>query len=306
MSDGAGLSPVQELADLNWGERQEFLGVPSVDFAKAAVVILPVPYEATASYMPGAGNGPRAIIEASQYLELYDHELDSEPIDIGIHTLAPLILPKDSPELALGELRRVLDTLVEQGKFVLMLGGEHSITAEAVLAHVNRRGDRAMAVLQLDAHADLREEYEGTSLSHACVMHRIHDSVSLVQVGIRSLTKPERELMASRDIRVTFSHEMNKDGWAQRCLDALGEDVYITIDVDFFDPSLVPSTGTPEPDGAVWKPSIDLLGAVFREKRVLGADIVELAPISGLVAPDFLVAKLAYKLVGFVASQSMS
>lgn len=306
MSDGTGLSPVKELADLNWGERQEFLGVPSVDFAKAAVVILPVPYEATVSYMPGAGNGPRAIIEASQHLELYDHELDNEPIDIGIHTLAPLILPKDSPELALGELRRVLDTLVEQGKFVLMLGGEHSITAEAVLAHVHRRGDRAIAVLQLDAHADLREEYEGTSLSHACVMHRIHDSVSLVQVGIRSLTKPEKELMASRDIKVTFSHEMSKDGWAQHCLDALGEDVYITIDVDFFDPSLVPSTGTPEPDGAAWQPSIDLLGAVFREKRVLGADIVELAPISGLVAPDFLVAKLAYKLVGFVASQSIS
>ncbi len=288
-----------ELADLAWAPDESFLGLPQspTAFADSPVAVLPVPYEATVSYMGGTRHGPRALLHASRFLEVYDHELDAEPYTIGVCTLPELMLSGSGPQAALDELRRAIDALLDAGKFVVMLGGEHSISAPPILAHAARSGD--LSVLQLDAHADLRTEYEGTPYSHACVMHRVIDAVRLVPVGLRSLTAEERVVLRSRKIPAVFAHEIGAPGWIDRVLEGLGERVYLTFDIDYFDPSLVPSTGTPEPGGGTWYPTLELLERVFRERTVVGCDVVELAPIPGLVAPDVLAAKLVHKLIGF-------
>lgn len=293
----------KRLAELSWGAPLNFLGLPEGDapsLEHAGVVMLPVPYEATVSYMGGTRFGPRRILEASRAIELYDHELDTEPYRIGVHTLPELLLTGAGPEAALAELRTAFDALLADGRFVLMLGGEHSISAPPIEAHAARLGSRRLSVLQLDAHGDLRAEYEGTSFSHACVMYRVHQAVTLVPVGIRAITAEERRLMREKEIPTIFAHELDpEERWIERALEALGPDVYITIDIDYFDPGLVPATGTPEPGGGSWYPTLRLLERVFAERNVVGADLVELAPLPGIVAPDFLAAKLAYKLVGY-------
>ena len=285
---------------------RNFLGLPA-DFAdprRAAVLILPVPYEATTSYLGGAKNGPQAIIDASRAVELYDHELDDEPYEIGVATLSDVHLTNSGPEAAMRELRRAYARVADQGKFVIMLGGEHSISGPPILEHAARlkKKGRKLSVLQLDAHGDLRDTWEGTPYSHACVMRRVADHVDLVQVGIRAIDVSERRLMRRRKTTITtvFAEEVAAgEEWIDRVVQALGADVYLTIDVDYFDPSLVPATGTPEPGGGTWYPAMRLLERVFKEKRVVAADVVELAPIPGMAAPDFLVAKLVYKLIGY-------
>ena len=289
------------LDEFSWAPPESFLGLPADEapFQNSPVVILPVPYEATVSYMGGTRFGPRGLLHASRYLEVYDHELDCEPYKIGVHTLPELMLSDGGPELALDDLRGALDALLDEKKFVVMLGGEHSVTGPSILAHADRLENKELSVLQLDAHADLRSEYEGTPFSHACVMYRVHQRVRLVPVGIRSLTGEEAALARRENIPMIFAHELEEDGWIDRAISSLGEHVYITVDVDFFDPSLMPSTGTPEPGGGRWFPTLELLERVFRERRVVGCDVVELAPIPGLVAPDVLAAKLVYKIIGF-------
>lgn len=290
------------LAQLPWGPSESFLGIPrgETGFTRCPVAVLPVPYEATVSYMGGTRFGPRGLLHASRYVETYDHELDFEPYTVGVHTLPELVLPATGPESALRLLRQAMDGLLEAGKFVIMIGGEHSLSAPPILAHADRTGG-TVSVLQLDAHPDLRAEYEGTPFSHACVMYRVHERVDLVPVGIRSLTSEERTLMRDKGIPAVFAHELRGEEWIDRVLSALGSSVYITIDVDYFDPALVPSTGTPEPGGGRWFPTLELLERVFRERQVVGCDVVELAPIPGLVAPDVMAAKLVYKLVAFYA-----
>jgi agmatinase len=185
-----------------------------------------------------------------------------------------------------------------------MLGGEHSVSAAPILEHAARlrRQGRRLSVLQLDAHGDLRQSWEGSRWSHACAMRRVVDQVDLVQVGIRAIAGEERAVMRRHGVATIHAHEMQDgDGWIDRAVWALGRDVYVTIDIDYFDPSLVPSTGTPEPGGGTWYPTLRLLERVFRTRRVVAADVVELAPIPGLAAPDFLAAKLVYKLIGFHA-----
>jgi len=304
--DRGGENLPEALRELPWGHREAFLGLPPNEstFGDAAVVVLPVPYEATVSYMPGTRFGPRGLLHASRYVELYDHELDFEPYRVGVHTLPELMLSGAGPEAALAELRTAFEALLGEGRFVIMVGGEHSVSGPPILAHAARSAER-ITVLQLDAHADLRTEYEGTPLSHACVMHRVHDRVNLVQVGIRALTAEERELIRKEGIATIFAHELREPDWIERVLGALGERVYVTIDVDFFDPSIMPSTGTPEPGGGSWFPTLDLLDRVFRERRVIGCDLVELAPIPGLVAPDVFAAKLVYKLVAYYAKHQV-
>jgi agmatinase len=241
------------------------------------------------------------LLHASRYLETYDHELDFEPYRIGVHTLPELMLPDSGPQQALRVLRRAYEMLLDARKFVIILGGEHSVSGPPILAHAGRMARGSLSVLQLDAHCDLRTEYQGTPLSHACVMHRVHQEVNLVQVGVRSLTSEERELIREAGVSVVFGHELDSKDWIDNAVGCLGEDVYITFDIDYFDPSLVPSTGTPEPGGGEWYPTLNLLERVFREKNVVGCDVVELAPIPGMVAPDFLAAKLVYKLIAFHA-----
>ena len=296
----AGTDLPSALRDLPWAPGESFLGLPPNEsgFDDAAVLILPVPYEATVSYMGGTRFGPRALLHASRYVEVYDEVLDAEPYRVGLHTLPELMLSGAGPQVALAELRRAFDALLDTEKFVIMLGGEHSVSGPPILAHADRLPDGTLSVLQLDAHADLRTEYEGTPHSHACVMYRVHDRVRLVPVGIRSLTGDERDLIRRKNIPAIFAHELEARGWIDRAVAALGPDVYITIDVDYFDPALIPSTGTPEPGGGQWYPTLELLERVFRERNVVGCDVVELAPIPGMVAPDFLAAKLVHKVIG--------
>jgi agmatinase len=295
------------LRELGWELPHTFLGLDEAAsaFDSAGVVILPVPYESTVSYGAGTGAGPQAIIDASRYIELYDQELDADPWEVGVATLPALSLTGAGPEAAVGELRAAYDRLLEEtaDRFVIALGGEHSITSAPVLAWADRLAGagRRLSVLQIDAHTDLREEYEGSAYSHAAVMARVRERVDITAVGIRALTREERELARGADnIHLFFADDIHTgEAWMDEVIATLGEDVYITFDVDGFDPSLVPSTGTPEPGGLQWYPVLKLLRRVFAKKRVHAADVVELAPIPGLNAPDFLVAKLVYKLIGY-------
>jgi len=300
------MSVPEGLEGLPWELPRNFLGLDETQgaFDGASVVILPVPYESTTSYGGGAALGPGAILEASRYLELYDHELDAEPYRVGVATLPSLSLTRAGAEAAMVELRTAYDRLLDRGgeRLIMMLGGEHSITSAPVRAWADRLEGR-LSVLQIDAHTDLRPEYEGTGFSHASVMARVMEQVDITAVGIRALTHGERELIRRReDIHVFFADDIDGgDAWIDAVLDTLGEAVYLTFDVDGLDPTLVPATGTPEPGGLTWYPTLRLLRRLFAEKRVVAVDIVELAPIAGMRAPDFLVAKLAYKMIGYWA-----
>jgi len=299
-------SPLPEaLAGHHGGGHATFLGIPEEEdgWSRAACVVLPVPYEATTSWGGGTRNGPAALLEASRYLELYDEELDAEPCRRGVATLPPLELTGAGPEAAVAELRELYGALLDatEGTFVLTVGGEHSISSAPALAWHDRSGGE-LSVLQLDAHADLRDSYGGTPWSHACVMRRILDhTADVVAVGVRSMTREERTFGRERGITTIFAEELRDGDWVARTVEALGPDVYLTFDVDFFDPSLVPATGTPEPGGADWWQALDLLRAVFRERNVVGADIVELAPREGQEASATVAAKLAYKMIGYGA-----
>jgi agmatinase len=297
------------LRALAWELPRNFLGLEAeVAWDDARVVILPVPYEATVSYQGGTKHGPAAILEASRYLELYDQELDVETAaEVGILTLPSLHLSGAGPEVAVRELREAYDAVLDraEGKLVIVLGGEHSLTSAPVLAHAARLGGRRLSVLQLDAHSDLRREYEGSPYSHAAVMARCQGEVDIVAAGIRALTREERELIRTPGSGITtvFAEEMwDNEAWIDRVMDALGDDVYLTFDVDYFDPSIVPATGTPEPGGGTWYPTLKLLRRLFAERRVVGVDVVELAPMPGNAAPDFAIAKLVYKMIGYHAA----
>lgn len=294
-----------ELGDLPWELPHTFLGLddPSDSFARADAVLLPVPYESTTSWGGGTRRGPEAIISASRYIEMYDQEFDCEPGDrLGIHTLPALELTRAGATAAMEELStaygRVADACGD--RFLLMLGGEHSISSAAVLVQADRRDER-ISVLQMDAHADLRAEFEGTPHSHASAMARVLDRVDVVAVGVRGVSREEVEVSASaKGSTLIWADDMwDGDAWMDRAIDALGPTVYLTFDVDYFDPSLVPSTGTPEPGGGDWYRTLRFLRRVFAERDVVACDIVELAPTPGLSAPDFLVAKLAYKLISY-------
>lgn len=302
---GTAMHVPERLRELGWELPRNFLGLDedASAFETAQAIILPVPYEATISYGGGTGRGPSAILEASRYIELYDQELDREPADVGIATLPALHLTGAGPAEAIGELREAYDRLLDEAgdRFILLLGGEHSLSSAPILAWADRMSKRRLSVLQIDAHTDLRPEYEGSPYSHASVMARVKDRVNLVAVGIRALTTDERRLAdASANIHLFLADDIHGDeAWIDDVLARLDDDVYISFDVDGFDPSLLPSTGTPEPGGLTWYPVLKLLRRVFAEKRVVAADVVELAPIPGFHGPDFLVAKLCYKMIGY-------
>jgi agmatinase len=299
------MSVPEPLRDLGWELPHTFLGLDEAAsaFGKAKVVILPVPYESTTSYGGGTSGGPGAILEASRYIELYDHELEAEPWEAGISTLPQLHLTGSGLGEAMAELRAAYDRVQDAGpeKLIITVGGEHSISAPPIQSWVERLGGDRLTVLQFDAHTDLRPEYEGTRHSHAAVMHQVHEEVDIVAVGIRAVTREEARLARDRtNIHVFYADDIQTgEAWIDAVMGRLTENVYITFDVDGFDPALVPSTGTPEPGGLGWYPVLRLLRRVFQERNVRGVDVVELAPIPGLHAPDFLVAKLIYKMIGY-------
>jgi agmatinase len=267
-------------------------------FENAKVLIWPVPYERTVSYGQGTHEGPDAIIDASRYMELYDEEIGVETASIGIHTLPAIETDRDPDEM-MPALEHEAKNLLRSGKFLCTLGGEHSITPPVVRAF--REKFPKLSVLQIDAHADLRDSYEGTKLSHAAAMRRVVEVCPAVQVGIRSLSAEEARAIPSLPTRICWAKDIaGRTDWVESAVDALTEDVYLTIDIDGLDPSLVPSTGTPEPGGLMWYEVLALLRTLAKKRRVVGMDLVELCKSPMSNAPSFLAAKLIYKTLGYI------
>lgn len=264
-------------------------------YDESEIVIVPVPYDETSTWMKGADKGPEAILEASANLEFYDLETNYEAHTNGIHTLPP-VNEKSTPEAMVDAVATMCGSLYAEHKFPVVIGGNHSVSIGAIRAAVNHFTD--VTILQIDAHADLRQSYEGTPLNHACVMARARDIAPIVQVGIRSMSADEIPY-ADRS-RMFCAHELHSDkSQYSRALDLLTKNVYITIDLDGFDPGIMPSTGTPEPGGPPYREILNFLHNVIRERNVVGFDIVELCPSKGNKAPDFMAARLLYQLLSY-------
>lgn len=270
----------------------------TTDFEHARVVILPIPLDRTTSYVPGTRNGPHEILVASSHMELWDEETQTDVHSIGIFTLPEMEFPFASMDEVVDEIRRVTSELVKRDKFPLVLGGEHSITPAVVGAVAAKYP--GLSVLQIDAHADLRETFMGTPHNHACAMRRTLEFARTTQVGIRSLSPEEAAAVPTLSTAIFYDFNMRDDAdWIERVVDSLTEHVYITIDVDGFDPAIMPATGTPEPGGLSWYEALKLLRRVVERRTVVGCDVVELSPMPGNVAPNFLCAKLIYKILSY-------
>jgi len=270
----------------------------TTDFAHARVVILPVPLDRTTSYVPGTRGGPHEILVASSHMELWDEETQTDVHSVGVFTLPEMEFPFATMEEVVEEIRRVAAEIVSRDKFPVILGGEHSITAPVVAAMAVKYP--GLSVLQIDAHADLRESYMGTRHNHACAMRRVLEHARATQVGVRSLSSEEAAAAPTLPTTIFYDYNMRRDAdWIDRVVDSLGETVYITIDCDGLDPAIMPAVGTPEPGGLTWYETLALIRRVIESRRVVGCDIVELCPLPGIVAPNFLCAKLIYKILTY-------
>ena len=270
----------------------------TTDFERARVVILPVPLDRTTSYVPGTRNGPHEILVASSHMELWDEETGTDVHSIGIFTLPEMEFPFATMDEVIEEIHRVASEIVTRGKFPVVLGGEHSITAPVVAAMASKYP--GLSVLQIDAHADLRESFMGTPHNHACAMRRVLEYARTTQVGIRSLSPEEAAAAPTLPTEIFYDFNMRRnEDWIERVVDSLSDNVYITIDCDGFDPAIMPSVGTPEPGGLTWYEGLTLLRRVIESRNVVGCDIVELCPLPGNVAPNFLCAKLIYKILSY-------
>ncbi len=265
------------------------------DPENSGIVIIPVAYDGTSTWMKGADEGPSSILEASANMELYDIETDSEVYRRGIFTESTIGGDISTKEM-IEAVHEAVRYYVEKDKFTVVIGGEHSVSIGSIRAHVEHYPD--LTVLQLDAHADLRDEYNGSKHNHACVMARAKELCPIVQVGIRSMDSSEKEGMDKSG--VFFAEKIhNHTDWIAKAVSRLSKNVYVTVDLDVFDPSIMPSTGTPEPGGLSWYDILELLKAVTDKKNVVGFDVVELCPDNRNKAPDFLAAKLIYKLLSY-------
>jgi agmatinase len=270
----------------------------TTDFDNARVVVLPVPLDRTTSYVAGTRNGPHDIHVASSHMELWDEETGTDVHSVGIYTLPEMEFPWATIDEVMGEINRVAAEIVNRDKFLFTLGGEHSITPPLVAAVAKRHQD--LSVLQIDAHADLRDHFMGTPHNHACAMRRVLEHAKTTQVGIRSLSPEEAEAVPGLATRIFYDFNMRDDPqWMDRVVDSLGENVYLTIDVDGLDPAIMPATGTPEPGGLSWRELLMLLRKVIAAKTLVACDLVELSPLAGMVAPNFLCAKLIYKILSY-------
>ena len=274
-----------------------YAGIPQeyAKLEKAKIVLIPVPYDGTSTWQKGANKGPDAFLNASENIEVYDIETDSEVYKEGIF-LADAITENSSPEAMVNEVHQVVKKYINKKKFVTIFGGEHSISIGTIRAF--NECFNSLTVLHIDAHADLRPEYEGTKCNHACAVYEASHNTNLIQVGIRSMDSIEKTAMDYD--KTFFAHEMAvDDNWMESAIDLMTDNVFITFDLDALDPSIMPSTGTPEPGGMFWYETLDFLKQVFKEKNVVGFDIVELCPNERAKASDFLAAKLYYKMLSY-------
>ena len=274
-----------------------YAGIPK-EFAAletSKIVLIPVPYDGTSTFQKGADKGPDAFLHASENMELYDIETQTEVYRQGIH-LADAITENASPEAVVDEVHKKTKEYILKNKFVTLFGGEHSISIGTIRAFNECFED--LTVLHIDAHADLRATYEGSSCNHACAVYEASQTTNLIQVGIRSMDVAETTVMDEE--KTWFAHDMaNDEYWMDNVIEALGDNVFITFDLDALDPSIMPSTGTPEPGGLFWYETLEFLKEVFEEKIVVGFDIVELCPRAEDKSSDFLAAKLYYKMLSY-------
>lgn len=277
--------------------KRTYAGI-SEQYAKietSKIVLIPVPYDGTSTWQKGADKGPEAFLNASENMELYDIETDSEVYKNGIH-LADAVTENSSPEKMVDAVHAVTKTFIRKNKFVTIFGGEHSVSIGTIRAFNECFND--LTVVHIDAHADLRKEYDGSACNHACAVYEASQNTNLIQVGIRSMDILEKTVMDPD--KVFFAHEMAIDDyWMENAIDLMGKNVFITFDLDAFDPSLMPSTGTPEPGGLLWYETLDFLKKIFMQKNVVGFDIVELCPNEKDKSSDFLAAKLYYKMLSY-------
>lgn len=286
-----------------------FLGSEvSATYDAAQVVILPVPYEATTTYRQGCKDGPAAILNASHQVEYYDDELECEVWPVGIYTHVEIADTRNQqsiqPEAMLQATQEAVCRLIQDNKFVIALGGEHSITAGVVAAYRQANSSQPFTIVQIDAHGDLRHEYEGSIYNHACVMRRIIDmDLPTVQIGVRSICSEEAALIKERQLTVIRAQEIaHQPNWMERTLTSIPtQRVFLTIDLDGIDPALIPGVGTPEPGGLSWFMLLKFLRRLFESYQVIGCDVMELAPIPSSVVSEFTAAKLVYKLIGYHA-----
>ncbi len=286
----------RHIPDAFTGAGAKFAGYDSSLF-----VVVPVGYEGTVTYLKGTKRGPAAILEASRNMETYDEVLARETVEKdGIHTLAPMY-PREAPEFVADKLERVVERLLRDGKVPCVIGGEHSVSLGPIRAAARRFPK--LGVVHLDAHTDLRDSYEGTQFGHGCVMRRALKYCPITQVGIRSLSSDEAALIAARrELRTFFAHDRAAGPWPPRgLLSKVPERVYLSIDMDVFDPALVPGVGTPEPGGLSWEEVMAVVADVCSKREVVAFDVVETRPISGSVVSEFTAAKLIYRIFGHVA-----
>ena len=281
-----------------------YAGIPQEysKLEKAQVVLIPVPYDGTSTWQKGANKGPEAFLEASENMELYDIETDSEVYKQGVF-LADTITEDSSPEAMVDEVHQTVKRYIKKNKFVTIFGGEHSISIGTIRAFNECFNN--LTVLHIDAHADLRPEYEGTKCNHACAVYEASQTTNLIQVGIRSMDAIEKTVMD--EDKTFFAHEMvTNEYWMENAVELMTDNVFITFDLDAFDPSIMPGTGTPEPGGLLWYETMDFLKLVFKEKNVVGFDIVELCPNEINKTSDFLAAKLYYKMLSYKFADNLS
>lgn len=274
-----------------------YAGIPD-EYAKletSKIVLIPVPYDGTSTWQKGADKGPKAFLEASENMELYDIETDSEVYKNGIYLTEP-VTSNTTPQEMVSAVHQVTKKYIKKNKFVTIIGGEHSVSIGTIRAF--NEVFQNLTILHIDAHADLRKSYEGNACNHACAVYEASQNTNLIQVGIRSMDEQEKTIM---DFDKTyFAHKMaSDDTWVDSAIDQMTNNVFITFDLDAFDPSILPSTGTPEPGGLFWYETLDFLKEVFKEKNVVGFDIVELCPNKNEKSSDFLAAKLYYKMLSY-------
>ncbi|WP_054851917.1 agmatinase [Olleya sp. ITB9] len=278
-------------------QTKTYAGIPEelAKLEKAKIVLIPVPYDGTSTWQKGADKGPEAFLDASENMELYDIETDTEVYNQGVY-LANAVTENSSPEAMVDAVHQATKKYIKKNKFVTIFGGEHSVSIGTIRAFNEMYP--SLTVLQLDAHADLRKQYEGSTCNHACALYEASQNTNLIQVGIRSMDAIEKTVM-DQD-KTYFAHDMAMDDtWIDSAVDQMTDNVFITIDLDAFDPSIMPSTGTPEPGGLLWYETLEFLKQVFEEKNVVGFDIVELCPNKTDKSSDFLAAKLYYKMLSY-------